>query len=193
MSKIAAGFNTLKSVTRTGLLCVDLSKAFDAVDCLEKVDRRNLHPHLKQWLVYWRDWKLRLFQGARSRWRKMVGISPSLFNFFRNDISASVTSANESYADNFHAASHHTSASVIAEELSGAAAEIAAQATAHGMSLSATKSMVTLFTPWNKQYGCLPEVKLGDAIIPQANNPKLLGVVFTFCAHATATARKASR
>ena len=65
------------------------------------------------------------------------------------------------------------------------------------MPLLAAKSTVTLFTPWNKQYGRLPEVKVAGDVIPQENNPKLLGVTFDpffkFCAHASATARKANR
>ena len=56
-------------------------------------------------------------------------------------------------------------------------------------------SQVTLFTPWNKEYGHLPPVLLNGDAIPQANNPKLLGVTldltYTFSAHASAVARKA--
>ena len=104
---------------------------------------------------------------------------------------------NESYADDFHAAAHDVVPETIAERLSAAAEEISSLASAHRMPLLPSKSTVTLFTPWNRQYGRLPEVKVGDAVIPQANNPKLLGVTFdpffTFCAHAEITARKASR
>ena len=56
-------------------------------------------------------------------------------------------------------------------------------------------SQVTLFTPWNKEYGRLPPVPLNGDPIPQANNPKLLCVTldptYTFSAHASAVARKA--
>ena len=123
--------------------------------------------------------------------------SPCLFNYFVNDISAPAAPLNESYADDFHAAAFDVSPDVIADRLSEAAEEISSLALAHRMPLLPAKSTVTLFTPWNRQYGRLPEVRVGDAAIPQDNNPKLLGVVFdpsfSFCAHAAATARKANR
>ena len=64
------------------------------------------------------------------------------------------------------------------------------------MSVAAAKSSVTLFTPWTKEYGRLPQASVGAEPIPQDNNPKLLGVVldpmWTFSAHASYTAKKAS-
>ena len=122
-------------------------------------------------------------------------LSPLLFNFFANDISTSAL-IDESYADDFHAGVQSTSPQEIAAGLSIAASELSNQAGEHGFSLSAPKSSVTLFTPWNKEFGRLPPVSLDGEQIPQENNPKLLGVVldptFTFSAHAAAIARKAS-
>ena len=206
---VAQGFNRPKPATRTGLLCVDLSKAFDMVEhaaLLHKIGSTSLHPNIKRWLVtYLRDRKIRcLFGGSHSRWRKMrVGVpqgsvsSPCLFNFFVNTVNAPSAPLNESYADDFHAAAQDVSPQVIADCLSSAATEISAQSTALRMPLLPAKSTVTLFTPWNKQYGRLPEVRVGNEVIPQENNPKLLGVTFdpffTFNAHAAITAGKASR
>ena len=57
------GFNEPKPPVRTGLLSVDLSKAFDVVDhhkLIKKVSETNLHPNLKRWLIaYMRDRKVR--------------------------------------------------------------------------------------------------------------------------------------
>ena len=205
-TNIVRGFNERKPAVRTGLLCVDLSKAFDVVDhhrLLKKIGFSDLHSNLKRWLVaYLRDRRVRVvYQGKNSRWRNVkMGVpqgsvlSPLLFNYFVNDISSSAW-IDESYADDFHAAVSDTSPSVIADELSVAATELSAQAGDHGLSLSAAKSTVTLFTPWNKEFGRLPPVNLNGDVIPQANNTKLLGVTldptFTFSAHAAAIARKA--
>ena len=205
-TNIVRGFNARKPAIRTGLLCVDLSKAFDVVDhhrLLKKIGLTDLHSNLKRWLVaYLRDRRIRVvYQGKPSKWQKVkMGVpqgsvlSPLLFNFFSNDI-ASSAEIDESYADDFHAASSHVSPVDIAADLTTAAAELSEQAADHGLSLSAPKSTVTLFTPWNKEYGRLPPVTLGGDSIPQANNPKLLGVTldpsFTFSAHASAIARKA--
>ena len=206
---VAQGFNRPKPATQTGLPCVDLSKTFDMVEhatLLRKIGFTDLHPNIKRWLVtYLRDRKIRcLFGGSHSRWRKMrVGVpqgsvsSPCLFNFFVNTVTAPSAPINESYADDFHAAAQDVSPQVIADSLSAAAEEISAQSTELRMPLLPAKSTVTLFTPWTKQFGRLPDVRVGNDVIPQDNNPKLLGVIFdptfTFCNHAAATARKASR
>ena len=146
-TKVAEGFNAPKPATRTGLLCVDLSKAFDMVEhaaLIAKIGASSLHHNLKRWFVaYLRDRKIRcLFRGASSRWRKLrVGVpqgsvsSPCLFNYFVNDISAPAAPLNESYADDFHAAAFDQSPAVIADRLSDAAEEISALATAHRMPL----------------------------------------------------------
>ena len=205
-TNITRGFNSQKPAFRTGLLCVDLSKAFDVIDhhrLLKKIGYTDLHSNLKRWLVaYLRDRRVRVvYEGKLSKWRKVkMGVpqgsvlSPLLFNFFVNDI-ASSAEIDESYADDFHAASSHVSPTEIAEDLESAAAELSEQAESHGLSLSAAKSTVTLFTPWNKEYGRLPPISLDNDVIPQVNNPKLLGVtldpLFTFSAHASAIARKA--
>ena len=86
-------------------------------------------------------------------------LSPLLFNFFVADISSSA-GIDESYADDFHASAVHTDRSNIANSLSEAAKELSDQAEDHGLSLSAAKSTVTIFTPWSKQYGRLPSVTL---------------------------------
>ena len=207
-TNVAKGFNEKKPAARTGLLCVDLSKAFDVVDhhlLLKKISGSDLCGNLKRWLVaYLRDRKIRvLYQGKLSRWKKVkMGVpqgsvlSPLLFNYFINDIKSSAP-IDENYADDLHGAVQHVKPADIARDLSTVASEFATQAEEHGLSLSAAKSMVTLFTPWNKEFGRLPPVTLNGVSIPQENNPKLLGVTldptFTFSAHASAIARKASQ
>ena len=206
-TNIARGLNAKKPAVRTGLLCVDLSKAFDVVDhhrLIKKISFTDLHPNLKRWIVaYLRDRKVRcLFQGKPSRWKKVkMGvpqgsvISPLLFNFYVKDFESRVDVAG-SYADDFHAAVSHVSPANIATDLSTAAQGLNDQAVSHGLSLSAQKSTVTLFTPWNREFGRLPPVHVGQDVIPQDNNPKLLGVTFDpmffFAAHAAAAARRAS-
>ena len=121
-------------------------------------------------------------------------LSPLLFNYFVSDINSSAW-IDEIYADDFHVAVSEVSLSDIADGLSEAAAEISLQAEDHGLSLSAAKSTVTLFTPLNREFGRLPPVILNGDDIPQDNNPKLLGVTLdptlTFSSHASAIARKA--
>ena len=63
VTTIARGFNEPKPVKHTGLLLVDLSKAFDVVkrDKLMKLNRTNLHPNLKRWfLSFMKDRKVQV-------------------------------------------------------------------------------------------------------------------------------------
>ena len=200
------GFNEEKPAKRTGLLCVDLQSAFDVIDHhvqLWKINSSDLNPNLKRWLVaYLRDPKVRcLYQGLASRWRKVkMGVpqgsvlSPLLFNFFVRDISSGFK-VETSYADDFHGAVFSTSPALIADSLATAAKCLSVQAHDHGLSLSVSKSTVTLFTPWTKQFGRLPAVSVNGDVIPQENKPKLLGVTYDpslcFSAHAMAMVRKA--
>ena len=75
-NRVADGFNERKPARRTGLLCVDLSKAFDVVThhkLVERISQSDLHPNLKRWLVaYLHDRKVRcIYQGKASKWRKL--------------------------------------------------------------------------------------------------------------------------
>ena len=104
-------------------------------------------------------------------------LSPLLFNYFINDIS-STADVDQGYADDLHGAVHAVKPQDIADRLSTAAAELSVQAEEHGLSLSAPKSSVTLFTSWNREFGRLPPVLFNGVPIPQETNPKLLGVIF---------------
>ena len=127
-------------------------------------------------------------------------LSLLLFNFYSSNISPANDSfepdVDERYADDNHAACSNVKPDIIAAGLSSAANNLAATASDLDMSISASKSSVTLFTPWNKEFGRLPPVTVGTEQIPQDNNPKLLGVIFdptwTFNTHAIYTARKAA-
>lgn len=124
-------------------------------------------------------------------------ISPILFNFYVKNLEAPSASLNGAYADDNHASFQHVKPAEIASGLSTAAEELSSRAHDLGMMISAEKSTATLFTPWSKEYGRLPEVKVGDAVIPQTNNPTLLGVTFdptlSYNAHVDGTVRKQNR
>ena len=106
---------------------------------------------------------------------------PLLFNFYAKEISPADDSfepdVEERYADDNHAACSNVKPVIIADNLSRSANNIVASAEKLDMSVAAAKSSVTLFTPWTKEYGRLPQASVGAEPIPQDNNPKLLGVV----------------
>ena len=194
-------------MSRTGLLCIDLAKAFDVVDrdkLLHKVESTNLHSNLKRWLLcYMRDRRMRVrYQGCLSKWRKTkLGMpqgavsSPPLFNFFVKDLRVESGDVNESFADDFHTAAVSKKIDAIVAVLNSAAEELDRWAKDNGMGISAQKSTVTLFTPWTKQVNERLDVKIGDEVIPTDKNVKLLGVVldptFSFSSHIASLVRKA--
>ena len=208
VTQVAEGFNQPKPASRTGLLSVDLSRAFDIVDrvkLLQKIDATNLNPNLKRWMVaYLRDRRISVrFQGSTSRWRKVrLGVpqgsvvSPILFNFFTSDLNLAASTINESYADDVHSAESSPELEHIEAKLNASALEMETWASTNGMEISAPKSSVTLFTPWTKQVNCQLEVDVCDARIPTEKHPKLLGVtfdpLFSFSTHASIVARKAT-
>ena len=207
-TNIARGFNEAKPAARTGLLSVDLSRAFDIVRrdlLLEKIDATGLDNNLKRWLaVYLSDRKSRVvYQGATSKFRKVeLGLpqgavsSPPLYNFFEKDLEVEATES-EAFADDNEA--NHSSKDI--DEISGslnvAGEELARWTEENCMEISASKSTSTLFTPWSKEVNKDLGIQIGGVDVPPSKNPKHLGVVFdptfTFSAHASAIARRAAQ
>ena len=208
VTTVARNFNEPKPASRTGLLSIDLSKAFDIIErdrLIAKINSTNLRPNLKRWLcAYMRDRKTRVrYQGVLSRWRKTkLGvpqgsvISPLLFNFFIADLEVEAADVNAGFADDLHSAASSPDLAVITGELNQAAGEMESWAAENGMAISAPKSTVNLFTPWTAQVNAQLPVQIDGVPVPMEKNPKLLGVVldptFTFSSHAIAIAKKAS-
>ena len=207
---VAKGFNAPKPAARTGLFSADLSKAFDVVDrvkLLQKVNATDLHPNLKRFLCsYSRDRKFKVkYQGAISKWRKSkVGVfqgapmSPGLFNFFTADWEPETKEeeVDNAFADDIHGAAANPDTTVVANSLNEKAGELAVWAENNGMTISAQKSSVTLFTPWTKQVNEVLPVFIEGTQVPMEKYPKLLGVkfdpLFSFSQHADMVARKAA-
>jgi hypothetical protein len=111
--KIAIGFNEGKPASRSALVSLDISKAFDAVShdlLLQKLANTPLHSNLIRWLKVYLQGRMAvcLFQGATScALRCHSGvlqgsvISPHLFNFFVHDF-PDCAEILESYADDFY-------------------------------------------------------------------------------------------
>ena len=188
---IARGFNNAKPASCTGLLSIDLSKAFDVVDrdkLLDKIESTNLNPNLKRWLLcYLRDRRMRVrYQGRLSKWRKTkLGMpqgavsSPPLWNFFGKDLSISHGVINESFADDFHNAAVSPEIDAIVTNLCNAAEELDTWAKENGMVISAQKSTVTLFMPWTKQVNVQLNVSIGGVGVPTEKNPGCWGLFLT--------------
>ena len=196
---IARGFNEPKPPTRTTILAIDFSKAFDTVPhhrLLHRILQSNLHNNLIRWVAAFLGGRQACcqYQSARSRYRgARVGvpqgsvISPVLFNYFVSD-HPNTADLHSSYADDFTAAAASPNVPETAERLTNHAADVATWAEERGLTISLPKSHVTLFTSDSHQSRLEPAVSLGGVRLPPCRNPKVLGVTLdphlTFAAHA---------
>jgi hypothetical protein len=72
VTNVAIGFNEVKPASRTAMVILDISRAFDAIDhdiLLEKIAASTLNSNIVRWLAtYLRDRKaVCLFQGEKSK------------------------------------------------------------------------------------------------------------------------------
>ena len=169
---VARGFNQPKPPTRTTIMALDFSKAFDTVphdQLLQRVLQSSLPNNLVRWVAAFLGGRQACcqYQLARSRFRgARVGvpqgsvISPALFNFFVSDHPNSAD-LHTSYADDFTAAAASPSVPETAVRLSNHAADVASWADERGLTISLPKSHVTLFTSDSHQSRLDPGVSLG--------------------------------
>ena len=177
---------------------IDLSKAFDTVNhntLLTALIHSPLHNNTVRWLSTYLRGRLVCcrYNKTLSPHRHIhVGvpqgscISPTLFNYFVSTYPHS-THLTTSYADDFTDASSHTDYTQAASTLTEHTTRVSEWAEDLGLSLSAPKSSVTLFTSDKRQTHHHPTVTLNNTPLPLAQHPRLLGVTldphFTFSHH----------
>merc|ERR1712074_137405 len=196
---VARGFNQPKPPTRTTIMSLDFSKAFDTVPhdlLLRRILDSDLNNNLIRWVAAFLNGRQARcqYQLARSRFRgARVGvpqgsvISPVLFNYFVSDY-PNTADLHTSYADDFTTAAASPSVLVCAGRLTRHASDAAAWTARKGLTLSLPKSHVTLFTSDSHQSQLDPGVSLGGEPLPLCRNPRVLGVTLdphlTFAPHA---------
>ena len=207
---IASGFNQKKPASRTVVVALDLTKAFDSVDhrtLIELVSNSTLPSATTRWLsCYLRGRQAKtIFRDTMSTARIVrTGvpqgsvISPSLFNAYIRDLPTPPEGVNiVSYADDitvYASGSNIVQCTALINEYLKILAEFLDDRL---LKVSVAKSTVTLFTPDNSQARSHPQVKLNGNVLPLEKRPKLLGVVFdtkfTFAEHANTTTAKVRR
>ena len=195
---IAVGFNQRKPPTRTSIMAIDLSKAFDTVphpQLISQLASSPLHPNLVRWLSCYlkgRTAKCSFRHSLSSSRHVPAGvpqgsvISPSLFNFFVSDYPSSAPLIT-SYADDFTAVASAVQVPATAATLSAHASEVAQWARQKGLTISIPKSSSTLFTPDPHQSRTDPHITWEGSDLALCRTPKILGVTldphFTFTPH----------
>ena len=210
-TSIAQGFNQEKPPSRTAAVAIDFSKAFDSIHhptLLNKICSSHLHPNIIRWLTCYlrgRTAACRYLSALSKRRIIRSGVpqgavlSPTLYNFFTVDCpsSARITTA---YADDLTVAEcfpdKTLDASHLSAHLNDSLGPITDWARENHLKIAPSKSSVTLFTPWTKQFNAHPQITTNNSVLPLEKNPKILGVTFdpqfTFTTHCKNIATKCS-
>jgi hypothetical protein len=159
VTHIAMGLNEDKPASRSAMVCLNISKAFDAIDhvlLLEKISNSPLDHNVVRWLSAYLPGRTAvcLFQGAASvelkchdRVPQGSVVLPHLFNFFVSDFPVP-TDVNESYADDFDLLRSFTNNDAFGPMLTEDLKQVSKWSMDNKLSISAAKSTVTFFTPW---------------------------------------------
>jgi hypothetical protein len=202
VTAIATGFNKPKPASRTALVLLDISKAFNSVNhtlLLEKISGTDLHSNITFWLATYLPGRTAvcLFQGAVSSAHACDSgvpqgsvLSPQLFNFFVNDFPADAE-INKSYADNFGLAERSPDLDVLGQRLTDHQTKMSEWAKAKKLEIAPSKSSVTLFTPMTQQSNCCPNVQIDGTPITLEQTPKWLGNILSTHFNSTPQAKSA--
>jgi hypothetical protein len=121
-------------------------------------------------------------------------LSPALFNFFVSDFPGNADCLS-AYADDITASESDYNVPVLDDKLQAKVSPIIEKADQKKLSIDPTKSQVTLFTPWTKQFNTRPNISINGEDVPLCRTPKILGVtidtMFRFSHHVAAIAAKA--
>jgi hypothetical protein len=207
---VCKGFNQNLPPDRTVLVQIDLSKAFDMVNhdkLLKGLNDSDLPPHLKRWMnCYLRGRQSKVqFRNKTSTSRNVrTGVpqgavtSPLLFSFYLANLPTPPEGISIiQYADDIsiYSSGPITDIDVITSRLNKYLDSLLDFLEERELLVSPEKSTVTLFSPDTKDYKIHPQIYLRDQLVPLANTPKLLGVIFDplhkFCHHVQSSIDKA--
>ena len=202
--QIATGFNQRKPASRTVLVALDLSKAFDTVD-IDTLLEILLNSTLPRGIVRWFACYLRgrqsrvMFRGELSKARNIktgvpqgAVLSPSLFNAYIGALPNPPDNISVvSYADDVTILATGPAVQPLCDNLNAYLPEVEN----FFKERSLIVSTVTLFTPHSAQADHHPAVYINGTQLPLNKSPKILGVIhdtmYTFSQHCKYAADRA--
>ena len=205
--QVTTGLNQKKPASRTLMVAIDLSKAFDCVNhdiLIEDLHQSTLPGGIKRWVsAYLRGRQTYVeFRDAKSTCRKMRQgvpqggvLSPLLFNTYLAKLPEPPQGINiVSYADDCTVLTSGPHIDKLCQAANGYLKTLKDWFTSRNLQLSATKSSATLFTSWSAEANVDLDVSIDGARIPTVKNPKVLGVTFdpmlSFAKHVELTKSK---
>ena len=207
---IIEGFNQKKPPSRTILVSLDLSKAFDTIN-IHKLLLKLLSTSVPSYIVkflanYLRGRKaFTTFQNSTSKKKNLkTGVpqgsvlSPVLFNTYLSDLPPPPPDTQiDSYADDIDTLSSHPDYHVAQAKLQPYLNSIYNWTIENDLILNPDKSSSTLFTPDPAEYSAQLSLSINNTTIPTNKNPKILGVTFdpklNFAEHISQVTDKAKK
>jgi hypothetical protein len=207
---ITNGFNQKRPPSRTIVVALDMSKAFDTVDLhilIQKLQHTNIPANIIKFVAnYIKGRKAyTLYNGVKSKQRHLkTGVpqggvlSPTLFNIYMADMPSPPPGVqNESYADDINSLTSHPKIEIAEQAIQPYLNSLFAWTQENNLILNADKSTATLFTPDPAEYKTQLKLTINNTLIPTVRNPKILGLTFdpqlTFAEHIKNTQTKANK
>jgi len=187
-------------------VALDMSKAFDTVNIhklIHKIHNTDIPHTITKYIANYIKGRNNYtqFNGTNSKHRHMkTGVpqggvlSPTLFNIYTSDIP---TVHLITYADDITILSSHKQHKQAQAQIQPYLEQIHSWTQHNQLTLNATKTQTTLFTPDPAEYSTTLTLKIQNTELPTTRNPKILGVTFdpklTYSQHIKQTTQKAKQ
>ena len=209
-SYIAQGFNQKKPPHRTIVVALDMSKAFDTVNTyilINKLMRTTIPNTILKFISnYIKSRKAyTIYNNATSKQKQFKAgvpqggvLSPTLFNIYTSDLPAPPPNVkNIMYADDITIYGSHNNYQIAQQNIQPYLLDIHTWTLRNQLSLNATKTTTTLFTPDPAEYSKILTLTIDNTILPTVKHPKILGLTLdpklTYSEHIKHTVKKANK
>jgi len=211
VSTITEGFNERQPPSRTVLVSLDMSKAFDTVNHHKLTDKMlnltTINPTITKFVSnYLKGRKTFTIYNrtTSSKCHLKTGVpqgsvlSPVLFNLYTSDLPPPPPNVHlDSYADDMNTYASNPKYHEAETTLQPYLDTIYQWTTANELTLNPDKSTATLFTPDKAEFRDNLSLTINNTTIPTIRNPKILGVTFdpqlTFSTHINTITEKAKK
>jgi len=211
VSSITEGFNQKQPPSRTVLVSLDMSKAFDTVNQHKLIKKlttlTTINPSIIKFISnYLKGRKTQTtYNNTTSSKRNLkTGVpqgsvlSPTLFNIYTSDLPPPPPKTQlDAYADDINTLSSHPNYRIAETQLQPYLDSIYTWTQDNDLLLNPDKSSATLFTPDNSEFHDTLSLTINNTTIPTNQNPKILGITFdpklNFSKHIANTTEKAKK